>query len=136
MMYDIETDIYQLVYKTVMEVTDGKADVASAFAKTPERFPMVYFTMIDYSTSDHYRTTDHIDNISDATFDLNVYSNSEQGRKSECKRIAMAVDEKLSAIGMSRISMTSNPDLHDATVYRLTARYRVRVGRDGKLYYR
>lgn len=135
-MYDIETPLYQLVYDTVMEVTDGHAEVASTYTKVPERFPMVYFTMVDCYTNNGMRTADHIDMWQTATFDLSVYSNSESGKKAECKRIGNAIDEAFMKKGISRMSWTINPDINDATVYRLTARYRVMFDRDGVLYYR
>ena len=67
-------------------------------------------------------------------FEVNVYSNKAEGRKSECKSIMAAIDEVLFKMNFKRMALTPVPNMEDATIYRLVARYRVAT--DGKHFYR
>ena len=67
-------------------------------------------------------------------FEVNVYSNLQPGKKTECKKIMKVIDEVLFSMNFRRIVLTPVPNMEDATIYRLTARYRVAT--DGKNFYR
>lgn len=67
-------------------------------------------------------------------FTINVYSNSEHGRRAEAERISAIVDDEMLVMGFTRTAMTPMSNLHNATVYRITARYTGAVSKGGIVY--
>jgi hypothetical protein len=67
---------------------------------------------------------------------LNVYSNKKSGKKSECKAIASLIDDEMAALGFSRSMLQPIPNMDDATIYRMTGRYRAVVSKDKIIYRR
>lgn len=67
-------------------------------------------------------------------FSVNVYSNSEQGRRAEAERIMAIVDDEMQEMGFVRQAMVPMSNLYNATVYRITARYTGLVSKDGMIY--
>ena len=54
---------------------------------------------------------------------LDAYSNKRSGKKSECKSIVQKASEVIMGYGFKRIVYQQMPNLYDATIYRITARY-------------
>ena len=67
-------------------------------------------------------------------FEINVYSNKAEGKKTECKAIMKIIDDVLFSMNFKRQALTPVPNLEDATTYRLVARYRAMT--DGTYFYR
>lgn len=67
-------------------------------------------------------------------YTINVYSNSAHGRRTEAENISAIVDSEMLAMGFTRTSMVPMSNLHNATVYRITARYTGAVSKDGIVY--
>lgn len=67
-------------------------------------------------------------------YTINVYSNSAHGRRTEAENISAIVDSEMLAMGFTRTSMAPMSNLHNATVYRITARYTGAVSKDGIVY--
>ena len=136
-MIDIEIDIYNIVRRAVEdEMGKGMAEVSTEYTKQPAKFPFVSVIEVDNASSDWTRTSDNVENHATVTYDINIYSNRVGTRKSECKRIANAVDTAMLRLGFSRMSMGQNPNLMDTTVYRITGRYRAMVDHNKTIYYR
>ena len=72
--------------------------------------------------------------ISQVMFEINMYSNKTGGKKTECKSIAIAIDDIMSSMNFRRMALTPVENMEDATIYRLVARYRGAT--DGKFFYR
>lgn len=67
-------------------------------------------------------------------YEINVYSNKVGTKKSEAKAIMQLIDGMMYERNFTRIALTPVPNLEDATIYRLTARYRAET--DGTNIYR
>jgi hypothetical protein len=67
-------------------------------------------------------------------FEINIYSNKADGRKTECKSIAKVIDDVMFRMNFKRMALTPIPNMEDATIYRIVARYRAMT--DGKYFYR
>lgn len=67
-------------------------------------------------------------------FEINIYSNKADGRKTECKAIAKVIDDVMFRMNFKRMALTPIPNMEDATIYRIVARYRAMT--DGKYFYR
>lgn len=136
-MIDIEFDIYNIVRSTVDELMgEGKVEVSSVYTKDPAHFPFVSVVETDNYSDDRTRTTDCNENFVMVTYEVNIYSNKNATKKSECKKIAKAIDDKLMQMNFSRLVLTQIPNLLDSTVYRMTGRYRVMVDKNRRLYNR
>ena len=66
-----------------------------------------------------------------SVYEVNVYSNKTKGKKAECKAIAALIDDEFMSRGFERVSFTPIQNMNDATIYRMTGRYRGVVGEDG-----
>lgn len=100
---------------------DGIA-VTSEYTDTPARFPAV--TIIETSNIVLRRmSTTKIENASTVLFDVNVFSNKVAGAKLQARDIMETVDAEFERLGFVRTMMSPTPNLADATIYRITARY-------------
>lgn len=132
-MIDIENRVYTPIAQAVRAEFSG-ASVTGEYVRAPSRFPHVSIT-----ESDNYMTTQHLDSAdaekyATVMYEVNVYSNKASGKKSEARAIIALIDQMMYARNFTRIAMTPVPNLEDATIYRLTARYRAET--DGTNIYR
>lgn len=67
-------------------------------------------------------------------YSVNVYSNSEAGRKAEAEKIMGVIDDEMLSMGFVRRSMLPASNLNQATVYRIAARYSGVVSKSGMIY--
>lgn len=130
-MIDCENEVYTRVVTVLREKFPG-IDLTGDYTKAPSSFPHVSITQSDNAVIAE-RTTGTKE-MAQVMFEVNVYSNLQPGKKTECKKIMKVIDEVLFSMNFRRIVLTPVPNMEDATIYRLTARYRVAT--DGKNFYR
>ena len=130
-MIDCENEVYTRVVTVLREKFPG-IDLTGDYTKAPSSFPHVSITQSDNAVIAE-RTTGTKE-MAQVMFEVNVYSNLQPGKKTECKKIMKVIDEVLFSMNFRRIMLTPVPNMEDATIYRLTARYRVAT--DGKNFYR
>lgn len=130
-MIDCENEVYTRVAKVLREKFPG-IDIAGEYVNAPSVFPHVSITQSDNAVISGRMTGSA--EMAQVMFEVNVYSNKAEGRKSECKSIMAAIDEVLFKMNFKRMALTPVPNMEDATIYRLVARYRVAT--DGKHFYR
>ena len=130
-MIDPENEVYTRIAVVLREKFPG-IDIASEYVNAPPSFPHVSIVLSN-STDISRKMTIH-DEMTQVMFEINVYSNKIGGKKTECKRIMKVVDTILHSMNFIRLSLTPVPNLEDASIYRLIARYRVAT--DGKFFYR
>lgn len=130
-MIDCENEVYTRIAKVLREKFPG-IDVAGEYVQAPSVFPHVSITQSDNSVIGN-KTTGSAE-MAQVMFEINVYSNKTEGKKTECKAIMKVIDELLFKMNFKRLALTPVPNLEDATIYRLVARYRVAT--DGKFFYR
>ena len=104
--------------------------------KKPAFLPFVAIEEIgnysDLGTMDQ----DNGDNVAVITYDVNVYTNDVTGKKSHAKAILDVIDRSFVKRNFRRVQRDVVPNLADATVYRIMARYRAKLDKDGILYRR
>lgn len=130
-MIDCENEVYTRVVTVLREKFPG-IDLTGDYTKAPSSFPHVSITQSDNAVIAE-RTTGTKE-MAQVMFEVNVYSNLQPGKKTECKKIMKVIDEVLFRMNFRRIVLTPVPNMEDATIYRLTARYRAAT--DGKNFYR
>ena len=134
-MIDIESNVFDIVAKAIrIEYPD--AYVVSEYVKSPSKFPCVSVVEFDNTAYDRTQTSGSLENHADVKYEVNIYSNKEIGKKSECKAIAALIDNEFATLGFSRMMLQPTPNMDDATIYRMTGRYRGVVSKDEKVYRR
>jgi hypothetical protein len=134
-MIDIENEVFSAIAGAVRNKYSG-AYVVGEYVKSPPKFPCVSVVETDNSAYDRTQTSGSLENHADVTYEVNIYSNKTSGKKSECKAIASLVDNEFATLGLSRTMLQPIPNGDDATIYRITGRYRGVVSQDKKIFRR
>lgn len=131
-MIDCENEVYTLIAQA-LRAEYSAIDIASEYVKSPSAFPHVSVVMMDNSIME--QTMDSGDHeVAIVMFEINVFSNKAKGKKSECKKIMSIIDGVLTPRNFKRLTLTPVPNMEDASIYRLVARYRAAT--DGTYFYR
>lgn len=120
-MNDIEEVLYTELreYLTPLFPTLTLSGIEERF---PASFPFASVVMAEATTRADTVNSGSYENHTNIMYEINVYSNSRDGRKTEAKSIFSAIDRYFISHGFSRTAM--NPVVMDnATIYRITARY-------------
>ena len=134
-MIDIESDVFDILAKTIRE-NYPNAYVVSEYVKSPSKFPCISIVEFDNTAYEKTQTSGSLEHHADVKYEVNIYSNKESGKKSECKAIAALIDNEFAALGFSRMMLQPTPNVDDATIYRMTGRYRGVVSKDKVVYRR
>lgn len=120
-MIDIENEVYTRVANAVRS-EHGATSITGEYVPVPSSFPHVsivevdnYNARLDSSDEEQYSTV---------TYEINIYSNKRTGKKSECKAIAQLIDKTMYSMNFRRRTLSPVPNMNDATIYRMVARYR------------
>lgn len=141
-MIDIESQVFRAVLFAVtpalteMGVQNVQNHVANEYVKGPAFFPHVSVVETNNVSDTDTQTSSCGENFAAVTYEVNVYSNKQIGRKRECKSLMAIIDEVMLDHGFTRVSLENVPNLLDATVYRMVGRYTALVSRDEILYRR
>ncbi len=131
-MIDIENQIYTPIAKALRSKFPGVI-VSGEYENAPPDFP--YVSIVE---QDNYTTQAHMDSsnveFSTLMYEVNVYSNKGVGKKAVCREIITFIDNLMYSKNFRRISLSPVPNMENATIYRLVARYRAET--DGTNLYR
>lgn len=119
------------VYTRVREALDKSIDMTTVYVNKPRHFPYVFMQQTDDYTV--YEDGSVNEKYAALSFDINIFSNLQEGRHEECKRIAKTIDSVMRAMNFQRTAMVPlrdstqttvyGVDVHDQTVSRLVLRY-------------
>lgn len=133
-MIDVENQVFDKVFNAV-SAKFPNADITGETVLKPEKFPSVSVELADSYVRTSGIDSGEIENYSNVMFEVNVFSNKSEGKKSEAKAIFDVVDKAFALMGFTRQSM-SPMNMNTSTVYRIVGRYVGTVGRDLKIYRR
>lgn len=132
-MIDVEAKVYSPIAAALRTAYSG-ISVSGEYVNAPSSFPAVTIVEQDNCmTLDKLSTSDD-EEFATVMYEVNVYSNKSGGKKSECRAIMDTIDKMMYFRNFTRIAMSPVPNLNDATIYRMTARYRAET--DGTNFYR
>ena len=134
-MIDVENEIFNYVATQVRKVYPGMYMVGE-YVKSPSKFPCISLIETDNQVYTASRDSSNTENHAVVMYEVNVYSNKSSGKKSECKTLIALVDSLMQNLGFTRTVLTPVPNEADATIYRMTARYRAIVSKDSTIYRR
>lgn len=99
----------------------------------PSVFPCVCVEEIDNYTDVSTVDSGSNENHAVTAYEVNVYSNSIQNKRRECKDIFAVVSDVLTGSGFMRLS--SNPiSFNNSTAYRIVGRFRAVISKEGQIY--
>lgn len=130
-MIDCENEVYTRIARVLRDKFPG-INIAGEYVNAPSSFPHVSITQSDNSVVSEQMTGSA--EMAQVIFEINIYSNKADGRKTECKAIAKVIDDVMFRMNFKRMALTPIPNMEDATIYRIVARYRAMT--DGKYFYR
>lgn len=134
-MIDIEIDIFNIVSKKV-RAKYSDIYMSGEYVKSPSSFPAVSLVEMDNTVYPTTQTSCENENHASVMYEVNVYSNKVKGKKTECKEIIALIDKEMIALGFTRTMMQPIPNMDDATIYRIVARYKAVVSKDKTIYRR
>lgn len=132
-MIDIESKVYTPIAEQLREKYPG-IDVAGEYINAPPKFPHASIVEQDNYTAATRLDSSESERYSVLMYEVNVYSNKTGGKKSECRSIMADIDRMMYARNFTRISMSPVPNMENASIYRLVARYRAET--DGATIFR
>ena len=125
-MNQIENEVYtKVATKLRTDLGANKVFVTSEYTPTPPFFPCVFISESDNFNAGFNGCNQEV--VTGVMYEVNVYSNKQNGKKAEAKSIMAIVDGVLTPLGFTRTLLQQIPNMADATIFRLTARYTAAV---------
>lgn len=134
-MIDIENEVYNTIAEALREKFDP-ISVYGEYVKSPATFPAVMIEEKSNSALERTQDSGSLENHASLMYEVNVYSNKQTGKKSECKAIFSLIDTEFQKLGFTRTTKEPIPNLDDATIYRMVGRYTAVVSTNRKIYRR
>lgn len=132
-MIDIENQVFQAV-ATAFRAAYPNGFIAGEYVAQPPKFPAVSVVEMDNSVYQRGVDSGAIENFATVMYQVDIYSNKASGKKAQCKAIAALIDEQFAALGLVRSFMNPVQNINDATIYRMTGRYRGVVDKNQTVY--
>lgn len=120
-MIDIENKIFNDI-ATVIQGQINECVVYSEPVDVPSSFPCV--TMEEIVNSVYKRSSDSsaLENHARVSYEFNIYTNLESGKKTQAKQIRDIIDNTMSAYNFTRLMSQPMPNV-DRTICRIISRY-------------
>jgi hypothetical protein len=134
-MIDVENEIFNKV-STSVRAKFPSANITGEYVKSPSSFPHISLEEADNSVFSNTQTSTEYENHGVLLYEVNVYSNKISGKKTECKEIMSIIDAEMLFMGFTRILLQPIPNMDNATIYRMTARYTAIISKDKMIYRR
>ncbi len=125
-MNNIENDVFTLVATELRnQLGANNIFVTGEYSPTPDKFPCVYIYESDNFNAGFDGCNHEV--VTGVAYTVEVYSNKHNGKKAEAKNIMSIVDGVLTPLGFTRTMSQPVPNMADATIFRLIARYTAAV---------
>ena len=134
-MINIEEELFSNVASVTRE-TFPNIYMIGEYVKSPPSFPCASLIEMDNSVYTQTQTSEGDENHSQLMYELNVYSNKTKGKKSECKAIISLIDSVMLSYGFTRTMLQPIPNMDEATIYRMVARYSGVVSKNKEIFRR
>ena len=125
-MIDIENIVFTRL-ATALRTAYSGITVYSEYVEVPAAFPCVSIVEADNSVLERTRDLSGVEHHANVMYEINVYTNDANGKKSKAKAIADVIDTQMSAMLFTRTFRRQTPNV-DRSIYRVTLRYQGVVG--------
>ena len=132
-MIDIESLVFAPLSSAIKTEYEN-AIVTGEYVREPAGFPHISIVEADNYIPTALLDSADTERFAQLMYEVNIYSNKVKGKKSEARAILQIVDTIMYSLNFTRTVMTPVPNLEDASIYRLTARYSAVT--DGEKIYR
>ena len=127
-MIDIENAVFTQI-ATALRTQFQSVSVYGEPVETPASFPCVTIVEADNAVLKYTRDLSGVEHYAKVMYEINVYSNKANGKKTECKSISNYIDSIMTGLLFTRTFRGQTPNI-DRTIYRITLRYEA-VVREG-----
>jgi len=121
-MIDIENELFNQI-ATKLRNKFNSISVYGEYIKSPAVFPAVFIEERGNNVYERTQDSGNIENHARLMYEVNVYSNKQTGKKSECKKIFEVIDNEFASMGFTRTLKEPIANLEDASIYRMVGRY-------------
>lgn len=132
-MIDIENELFTIIATALREAYTG-IFVTGEYVRQPPKFPAVSIVEMDNSVYQRGVDSADVEQFANVMYQVDVYSSLNKGRKAQAKAIIALIDEQFARFGFIRNFLNPVPNFDDATIYRMTARYRAVVSKNETIY--
>lgn len=126
-MIDIENLVFTNV-KNALSGTYQSINIVSDYPYSPASFPCVSIVEEDNFVYAKSQDNTNLENHAKVLFTVNVFSNKQNGRKSEAKKIFNSVDSAFADMKFTRTMKEMIPNV-DTSIYRIVGRYEAVIGK-------
>ena len=129
-MIDVENIIFTRLATALRAAYNG-ISVYGEYVEVPATFPCVTIVEADNQVLKQTRDLSGIEHYAKVMYEINVYSNKANVKKSQAKEISNMIDGMMTDLLFTRTFRGQTPNI-DRTIYRITLRYEgvVREGVD------
>ena len=121
-MHDKENEIYTNIHDAIIKVFPN-ASVTNVYLRVPPSFPHVSVVQTDSYEPKSYVDSSSTEKVTALSFQIDIYSDDDNRKKTICKLLSQIVDEKMKSMNFRRIMLKPIMNLADSTIYRITAIY-------------
>ena len=125
-MIDVESKVFQKC-ADAFRAAYPNGFIAGEYVAQPPKFPAVSVVEMDNNVDERAMDNGNIENAVNVMYQVDVYSNLNKGKKAQAKAIVALIDEVLAKYRFVRTFCNPIQNMNDATIYRMTARYRRRI---------
>ena len=125
-MIDVESAVFQKC-ADAFRAAYPNGFIAGEYVSQPPKFPAVMVVEMDNNVDERAMDNGDIENAVNVMYQVDVYSNLNRGKKAQAKAIVALIDEVLAQYRFVRTFCNPIQNMNDATIYRMTARYRRRI---------
>ena len=125
-MIDCEAKVFQAC-ADAFRAAYPNGYIAPEYVSQPPKFPAVSVVEMDNNVDERAMDNGNIENAVNVMYQVDVYSNLNKGKKAQAKAIVALIDEVLAKYRFVRTFCNPIQNMNDATIYRMTARYRRRI---------
>lgn len=132
-------DYANTVFTTVAEAVRDKhagATVIGEYTRKPSKFPTVTLDETQNIMVDRLEDSSNEEKFAGVAYRLQVFSNKQNGKKTEARDIFATADAEMRRMGFRRVSYTTTPEIYKSTVYEITSTYEAIVSWEGYVYAR
>ena len=124
-MIDHEDQVFTIIATALRnEYGADNIFVTGEYVAQPPKFPAVMIVQMDNSIHQRAMDTASVEHAVDVMYQVDVYSNLQKGKKKQAKDILESVDAQFAQMRFIRTYKNPVPNMNDATIYRMTARYK------------
>ncbi len=125
-MIDCEAKVFQAC-ADAFRAAYPNGFIAGEYVSQPPKFPAVMVVEMDNNVDERAIDNGNVENAVNVMYQVDVYSNINKGKKAQAKAIVALIDEVLAQYRFIRTFCNPIQNMNDATIYRMTARYRRRI---------